>query len=1001
MGLFLDPRSQMARMNIRLFRVGLSCSFLVLASGITVAGEPAAKAPEVPIARAVVREVTDHEDFTGRTEAPIRVDLRARATGYLIKAAFREGAEVKQGDVLFEIDPRPYQAELDKVEAEVKLAEAHLKLADAVQMRAAAQLAQKTIGQEEFDRVAGERILAEAQVGAAKARRTLAQLNLDYTRVLAPVGGRVGRRLVDPGNLVKADETILATLVSRSTVYIYFDVDERSALRLLRLVREDKAKTEKIPAAIGLADEEGFPHRGVVDLTDNQVNPDTGTLRMRAVLANKDGLLMPGMFVRVRLTIGEPHKVVCIPEQAVMVEEGLRYVFVVGDKDAIERQAVVLGPQRNGQRVVTRGLKVDERIVVGRLQGLRPGMVVRPREQDAPAPKQEQYPESGGASAAPSMWGQAGSGILVGTVYPGASAQVVSDAVRVPIEQQVNGLETIRSLRSRCTHDGKYSLALTFARGVDLKMMQVLVQNRVNLALPVLPRVLQNTGVSVKQGTSGVLMIVNLSSPGDNHDDLFLGNYANIQIKDELARLPGVGEVALLGQSDFGLRVCLDPDKLAARSLNAGDVVRALKDQNIKVMAGEIGPPPVPRGRVFQYRLSTMGRLINPEGFADIILRADGEGRIIRLKDVAHIELSTGGPQSQAFFNGRPVAALVIRSTGEAPLRKVQIALQDVLSQLRARLAKGLDLAVAFDFTANLEIPERPATPEYLLLDLHLPASASAERALQVLKHCQTLLRPLPGVQDVLAMSDNPFDLFGDGPCILVRLTPAEKRKAGREEVARAIRAKLDEFKELTLRLRDLSGPGRFPRCGYPIDLAIRGPELERVREFAKKLVERMGESKKLTDVWANPDSEPRLQRIVEIDRTAAAARSVSLNDIFNTLQVYGGSLYVNDFTRFGRTWRVEVQAEPGSGDWAKNLRKLKIRNSRGQMIPLNTLVKVGEAEGPAALDFLDFWPMVEITANPDSGVKLDVARKLCEVLAEEMRKELRLPVDYRLIWLP
>jgi RND family efflux transporter MFP subunit len=988
-------------MNLRLFRVWLSCCFLVPAGGIAVGDEPGAKAPEVPIAHAAVGEVTDYEDFTGRTEAPIRVDLRARVTGYLIKAALQEGTEVKQGDVLFEVDPRPYQAERDKVEAEVKLAEAQLKLADAVQKRAAAQFAQKAISQEEFDRAAGERILAEGQLVAAKARRPIAQLNLDYTRVVAPVGGRVGRRLVDPGNLVKADETILATLVSRDPVYIYFDVDERSALRLLRSVREGKAKAERLPAAIGLADEEGFPHRAVVDLTDNQVNPDTGTLRMRAVLPNKDGLLMPGLFVRVRLAIGEPYKVVRIPEQAVLVEEGQRYVFVVGDKNEIERRTVVLGPQRDGQRVVTRGLKADERVVIGRLHGLRPGMAVRPREQDTSTPKRERSPEGGGASAASSTQGQAGPGILVETVYPGASAQVVSDAVRAPIEQQVYDLEKLRSMRSRCTNDGKYMLALTFGRGVDMKVTQVLVQNRVNLAMPTLPRELQSTGVTVKQGTSGVLMIVNLSSPGGDYDALFLGNYATIQIKGELARLPGVGEATLLGHSDFGLRVWLDPDKLAARGLNAGDVIRALKEQNVQVTTDEIAQPSAPRGRGSPYTLNTMGRLINPDEFADLILRVDGEGRKIRLRDVASIELGPGGPRSQASFNDKPIVALVIRPTGELPPRKVRDAVRDVLSQLRARLPRGLDLTVAFDFTANLEFPERPSTPEYLLLDLHLPAGASAERAFQVLKHCQTLLRQLPEVQDVLTMSENPFDLFGNDSCILVRLTPAEKRKAGREEVARTIRAKLEEFTELTLRLRDLSGPGRFPRCGYPIDLAVRGPEIERVREFAKKLAERLGESKKLTDVWANPDSEPRLQRILEIDRTAAAGRGVSINDIFDTLQVYGGSLYINDFTRFGRTWRVVVQAAPGSGDWAKDLRKLKIRNARGQMIPLNTIVKVGETEGPAALDFLDFWPMVEITANPDSGVKLEAARKLCEVLADEVRKELRLSADYRLNWLP
>src|SRR6185437_13967746 len=165
-------------------------------------------------------------------------------------------------------------------------------------------------------------------------------------------------------------------------------------------VPENEGKAEKLPAMIGLSDEEGFSHRGMVDFTDIQVNPDTGTLRMRAVLPNKSGVLMPGLFVRVRLTIGAPHKVVLIPEQAVIVEEGLRYVLVVGDKDAIERRPVVLGPRHDGSRVVTRGVKADERIVIGRQPGLRPGTIVQPRKQDVPAPKPGQSTESGSASSA-------------------------------------------------------------------------------------------------------------------------------------------------------------------------------------------------------------------------------------------------------------------------------------------------------------------------------------------------------------------------------------------------------------------------------------------------------------------------------------------------------------------------------------------------------------------------------------------------------------------------
>jgi len=964
-------------MYTRSFRAGLLCSLLVLAGGaILIAEEPPAKVPEVQVARPVVRQVTDYEDFTGRTEAATRVDLRARVIGYLLTTAFQEGAEVKKGDVLFEIDPRPYQAELEKAQAGLLVAEARFKLADADHKRMTALLARKAVSQDEVDKTVAGRVEAEAGVRLARASLDAARLNLDFTRVHAPIDGRVGRRLLDPGNLVKADDTILATLVTREPIYVYFDADERTVLHLRRSLREGERKSEKHPVRVGLADEKGFSHRGVVDFTDIRINPNTGTLRMRAVLPNKEGLLMPGLFVRVRLTIGEPYKALLVPEQALMIGEGAKFVFVVTDKDVVEVRPVELGREHDGLRVVTRGLKPEDRIVIGRRQGLRSGMTVRPLQGEVPVPKSETPPDSGRQSQASPVRGQAGPGLLVEAVYPGANARTVADTVAAPIEQQVNGVNKLLSLRSRCTNDGKYTLAVTFARGTDLDMHQVLVQNRVALAMPVLPEAVQSAGIKIKQEAAGELMFVNLFSPDGRYDSLYLSRYATIYLKDELVRVPGVGAVTLLGASDYGLHIWLDPGKLAACSLNAGQVVLVLEKQKD---AGDNDAEKLP----------------------DLILKADGEGRLVRLKDVARIELGANRRQSQASFNGKRVVALVIHPTGQVAPRKMSNALRDKLSELRSSFPKGLNVDFTFDFTANLEAPNRPTVPEYLLLDLDLPFATSAERTLKILDQCETLLGQLHGVQDTLALSDNPFDQFGGGPCILVRLVSAEKRTTGREVIIRAIRTRLGEIDEGTVRLRDLSGPGRLPRCSYPLDLAISGPEAEQVRELARNLAERLRGSKKLTDVWVSPDSIPRPQRTVDIDRAAAAARGVAMEDILSTLQVYAGPVRVNDFNRFGRTWRVEIQAEPGSGSWPTDAGKLKIRNARGQMIPLGMLIKVVETEGPLALDFLDLRPMVEITANPEAGVSPAQARTLCETLVEEARKELRLPGEYRLTWLP
>ena len=369
-------------------RVSPSFSVLVLAAAAAcTAAEP--PAPEVPVVRPVVREVTDYEDFAGRTEASAAVEVRARVTGYLDKVLFKDGDDVKKGDVLFEIDPRPYRAELEKAQAVVALAEARLKQADDAAKRAAALLASKAVSPEDLDKATADRAEAEAAVAVARASLQAAKLTLESSRVAAPFDGRVGRRLVDPGGLVKADDTVLAVIAARDPMCVVFDVDERTALRLRRAVREGKPRAEgegSLTVAMGLADEEGFPHSGTVDFADNRVDPEKGTLRMRAAFANADGLLVPGLSARVRLTVGKPYKALLVPEEAVGLEEGMKFVLVVGEKDVVEQRKVDLGPRQDGWRAVKEGLREDDRVVVGGPKGLRPGTTVKPREAAVPVP---------------------------------------------------------------------------------------------------------------------------------------------------------------------------------------------------------------------------------------------------------------------------------------------------------------------------------------------------------------------------------------------------------------------------------------------------------------------------------------------------------------------------------------------------------------------------------------------------------------------------------------
>ena len=292
-------------------------------------------------AEPVIREVTDYEEgLVGQTAAVQMVEVRARVNGYLEKVNFNDGDEVKEGALLFEIDPRPYDAEVARTEAAVVLSEAHSKHLEADLKRARSLVARQAIGREEFDKIVGDYAEAGTSVGIARANHDLAKLNQGFAKVTAPISGRLSRRMVDPGNLVRADETILTSIVSLDPMYVYFDVDERTLLRIRRLIAEGKIKSRtqaEIPIFAALVDEEGFPHKGIIDFSENRLDPNTGSLRIRAVIPNPaPRVFSPGLFMRVRLPVGTPHKSLLVAEQALGTDQGRKFLYVVKpgkDKD--------------------------------------------------------------------------------------------------------------------------------------------------------------------------------------------------------------------------------------------------------------------------------------------------------------------------------------------------------------------------------------------------------------------------------------------------------------------------------------------------------------------------------------------------------------------------------------------------------------------------------------------------------------------------------------------
>jgi multidrug efflux pump len=289
--------------------------------------------------------------------------------------------------------------------------------------------------------------------------------------------------------------------------------------------------------------------------------------------------------------------------------------------------------------------------------------------------------------------------VEVSAFYPGANAQVVADTVAAPIEQQVNGVEGMMYMSSQCTNDGAYVLTVTFGLGTNLNMAQVLVQNRVAMAQPILPDLVQRRGVNVKKKSPSILMIVNLFSPDGSRDNLELSNYATIQLRDELARLPGVGDITYLGQRDYSMRIWLDPSKMSSRNLSATDVIATIQQQNIQVAAGQIGQPPVPRGLEFQYTMTTLGRLADENQFADMILKNDNSGRIVRVRDVAKVELGAQSYDQTCTLDGKPSVALsVYQLPGSNALKTAQL-VRTKMEELKGRFPEGIDYAIVYDTT--------------------------------------------------------------------------------------------------------------------------------------------------------------------------------------------------------------------------------------------------------------------------------------------------------------
>jgi multidrug efflux system membrane fusion protein len=338
------------------------------------------------VSKPVVKEVVEWDEYTGRLEAVDTVDVRARVNGYLESIHFKDGQTVKAGDLLFVIDPRPYQAELDKAEAELRLAKAKLSLAENDLRRAKHLVSARAISEEEADTKASDEQVARATVEQAQAVVNAAKLNVEFTQVRAPISGLISRKNVTVGNLINGGTggTLLTTIVSLDPIYCYFEADEQSYLRYTHLEQEGMLpdpRHAQNPAYMELSNETGYPHKGYVDFIDNRLDPNTGTIRGRGVFPNPGNVLTPGLFARMKITGSGQYEALLVPDEAVGSDQSQKYVMVVNSENTVEYRQVTLGPRVNGLRVIRQGVSPDDRIIVKGLQRAMPGAKVSPAEE--------------------------------------------------------------------------------------------------------------------------------------------------------------------------------------------------------------------------------------------------------------------------------------------------------------------------------------------------------------------------------------------------------------------------------------------------------------------------------------------------------------------------------------------------------------------------------------------------------------------------------------------
>jgi len=639
--------------------------------------------PEVAVCQPVEREITDFVETTGRTEASTTVQVRARVTGVLDKVMFKEGSEVKKGEILFQLDDRVQRGELAKAEAETARADARLQLAEAQYQRAKALANAKAMDKEELEKLAAAVQEGKATTLAARAGIELARLNLEYTRIIAPISGRIGRSAVDAGNVVRGDaekDGVLATIVVLDPIHVSFYIGERDLLRLRKLIRDQN--DAKVVVGMRLADEKGFPRQAAIDFVDSRIDPDYAVARIRIMLQNPKGELLQGQTVRARIPTGPPRKAQLIPLS--VLNTGYEdVVLVVTEKNLVSRRKIRHAQVIDEMVEITEGLKPDEWVIINP----RPhhaGEEVKPKREkpSADRPKPQEPPVGTAAPRPLTEFPAAGPALVITANYPGADSGTVGETVAAPIEAQLDGLDGVLHRVVACTDQGEMRLTIMLKKGTDLNKALAEAQKRVALAEPTVPDIVRREGVKLKKQPVHLLAVA-IQSPDDTFDRKYLAAYADKRIRDELARVSGVAAVSLYGDvtPTTQLRVMIDPDRLAVFGLKTADISNAIRDQNLTATAAT--------GRVPTIAVS--GPIDDPEQLQNVVVKSTKDGQAIHLKDVARVEVVSGWGTATS-LDGKACVLLLVSRAVDADARDTTRA---VRAQL-AELAKAVPVGIMF-----------------------------------------------------------------------------------------------------------------------------------------------------------------------------------------------------------------------------------------------------------------------------------------------------------------